>query len=146
MTLTLLALPDELLAWLANYLDAPSAGRLAAASSVCKQLVHEKLVHEWVRSCESARAALKVPRRISFNAAGKLFIDSYVDAFEKLAPAARKTLVTSIVHEGRKTYETARMLNSTFWTEHSIMCRLKNTMKLRARTAAAVAAAAAVEH
>ena len=134
-----LDLPDELLLWLAGFLDTPSAGLFAAASSTCKKLVHKKLVDTW-NAYMLARNAMPVPRRITYTAIGAAFIDSHVDVFKTLAPAARKQLVEHILFEASKTHEAAFMLSSTYWTASRVMGRLKNTMKALNQAASASAA------
>ena len=64
-------------------------------------------------------------------------------------PVGCRTRVATpgILHESSKTYKTAIMLNSTHWTARtSVMGRLNNMLKLRARTVAAVASASVAEH
>ena len=76
----------------------------------------------------AAAAALSLqaaPLRIT--AAGKVFIDAYLDAFDGAPPAARKVLVQHIMETAAGREE----LGSASWTAQSVYSRLKVARKLR---------------
>ena len=76
-------------------LDTPSAGRFAAASREGQRFLLTRLVKEKAALDAAAQAAQAAqpqaaPRRITFSAAGRAFIDEYVDAFRAAAPPQRR--------------------------------------------------------
>ena len=98
-------LPDELKGCCASFLDTPSAGRFAAASREGQRLVLTRLVEEKAaldaaahrRHRQHSHSAQAAPRRITFSAAGRAFIDEYVDTFRAAAPPQRRHIVESIL-------------------------------------------------
>ena len=77
------------------------------------------------------------PRRITFSAAGKAFIDEYVDIFRAAGPAQRRLIVDGILAAAAGL---DAVLDSRHWTVHTVETRLKNEMKRRNQAAAAAAA------
>ena len=128
----------------ATFLDTPSAGRFAAACHegqrlVLTQLVLMKLVDAVAAqvAAQAAAEAQAAPRRIAFNAAGKIFIDAHVDAFVAAAPAVRWRIIDDILEQAAG-HEAE--LGSRHWTADKVKGRLANVMKARNQTAAAAAA------
>ena len=108
-----------------------TAALFAQTSKACKHLVLSRLIvakaaHNWRRRlaalAKAAAAQAPVPRRVAFTAAGRNFIDAYLDAFIGASPTARKVLVQHILeaaaaHSG---------LGSKNWTAQTVVSRLKN--------------------
>ena len=122
-------LPDELQACCVSFLKVPAtAARFAQASTSCKHLVQTRLVaakaaHHWRRLARALTAAPQAPppRRIALTAAGRTFIDAYLDIFITASPTERKiliqhTLLAAAAHGG---------LDAGNWTAQTVVSRLK---------------------
>ena len=88
-------------------------------------------------AAQAAREAQPAPRRITFSAAGRAFIDEYVDMFKAAGLAQRRQIVDGILAAAAGL---DAELDSRHWTVHTVETRLKNVMKARNQAAAAAAA------
>ena len=70
----------------------------------------------------AAAAEAARPRRITFNAAGGAFIDSFVDMWTNATPAQRNVLCQHVLDAAA----TQPACGSTSWTVQTVKNRLKN--------------------
>ena len=119
-------LSEELEECVANFLDRTSVGLFTAASRACQRAARERLAtlkKEYDDALAAAAAAEAArPRRITFNAAGGAFIDSFVGAWTNATPAQRNVLCQHVLDAAA----TQPACGSTSWTVQKVRNRLKN--------------------